>query len=219
MEAVGSVFTNKYSEGLPAARYYGGNEVIDELENLTFKRALSAFDLDEKEWGVNVQAYSGSVANFAAFTAILNPHDRVMGLDLPSGGHLSHGYYRGSKKINASSVYFESLPYKVSAETGLVDYAELAKLAKLFNPKLIVCGGSAYPRDWDYAAVRKICDDVGAFMLVDMAHYSGLVAGKVCHTLLNWLTQLFFRSSPTLSNSLIWSPQRHTRVCEALVLL
>jgi glycine hydroxymethyltransferase len=178
MDAVGSSFTNKYSEGLPGARYYGGNEVIDELELLTIKRALTAFGLDENVWAVNVQAYSGSVANFAAFTAVLQPHDRVMGLDLPSGGHLSHGYYRGNKKINASSIYFESLPYKVSAETGLVDYEELEKLAKLFSPKLLVCGGSSYPRDWDYATMRKIADSVGALLLVDMAHYSGLVAGK-----------------------------------------
>jgi len=175
---VGSAFTNKYSEGLPGARYYGGNEVIDKLEVLTQKRALVAFDLDEKEWGVNVQPYSGSVANFAAFTAVLQPHDRVMGLDLPSGGHLSHGYYRGNRKINASSVYFESLPYKVSPNTGLVDYDELEKHAELFCPKLIVGGGSAYPRDWDYARMRSIADKVQALLLIDMSHYSGLVAGK-----------------------------------------
>lgn len=179
MEVVGSAFTNKYSEGLPGARYYGGNEFIDELELLTQKRALTAFGLDDKDWGVNVQSYSGSVANLAAFTAVLQPHDRVMGLDLPSGGHLSHGYYRGHKKVNASAIYFESLPYKVNPQTGLVDYDELEKLALLFSPKLLVCGGSAYPRDWDYPRMRAIADKVKALLLVDMAHFSGLVAGKV----------------------------------------
>lgn len=178
MEVVGSAFTNKYSEGLPGARYYGGNEVIDKLETLTQQRALKAFGLDEKEWGVNVQAYSGSVANFAVFTAVLSPHDRVMGLDLPSGGHLSHGFYRGHKKINASSVFFESLPYRVSSDTGLVDYDEVEKLAVLFCPKLLIAGGSAYPRDWDYSRMQSIARTAGATFMVDMAHYSGLVAGK-----------------------------------------
>ena len=179
MEAVGSAFTNKYSEGLPGARYYGGNEYIDQLERLTQQRALAAFGLDPNEWGVNVQPYSGSTANFAAFTALLNPHDRVMGLDLPSGGHLSHGFYRGHNKINCSSVYFESLPYKVSGETGLVDYESLSSLAKLFCPKLIIAGGSAYPREWDYARMRQIADASKALLLTDMAHISGLVAGGV----------------------------------------
>eukprot|EP00475_Leptophrys_vorax_P009613 TRINITY_DN16365_c0_g1_i2.p1 TRINITY_DN16365_c0_g1~~TRINITY_DN16365_c0_g1_i2.p1 ORF type:complete len:374 (+),score=92.62 TRINITY_DN16365_c0_g1_i2:284-1405(+) len=152
---------------------------MDELEKLTCKRALQAFDLEEKEWGVNVQPYSGSIANLAALIAILRPHDRVMGLDVSSGGHSSHGYYLGSKKIAASSIFFESLPYKISPETGLVDYAELEKNAKLFQPKVIICGGSAHPRDWDYATVRRIADEVGAMMFVDMAHYSALVAAKV----------------------------------------
>lgn len=176
MECLGSCMTNKYSEGLPGARYYGGNEYVDQLENLCRARALKAFNLDPAGWGVNVQPYSGSPANFAVYTGLLNPHDRIMGLDLPSGGHLTHGYYTAKKKISATSIFFESLPYHVDAVTGLIDYEEMEKQAMVFRPKLIVAGASAYPRDWDYARIRKICDATGALMMADIAHISGLVA-------------------------------------------
>ncbi|TFK49379.1 glycine hydroxymethyltransferase [Heliocybe sulcata] len=178
MEANGSILTNKYSEGLPSARYYGGNEFIDELEVLCRKRALEAFHLDPAKWGVNVQPYSGSTANFAALTALLQPQDRLMGLGLPDGGHLTHGYYTAKKKITASSIYFQSFPYSLDPSTQLIDYGALAKQAKVFKPRLVICGASAYPRDWDYAALRKVCDEHGAFLMADIAHTSGLVAAQ-----------------------------------------
>lgn len=179
MEAVGSCLTNKYSEGLPGKRYYGGNEYIDELETLCQRRALAAFHLDEKEWGVNVQPLSGSPANFEVYTAILNPHDRIMGLDLPHGGHLSHGFMTAKRRVSGTSIYFESMPYRLDESTGLVDYDMLEKTAILFRPKLIIAGASAYPRDFDYPCMRKIADSVGAFLMADMAHISGLVAASV----------------------------------------
>ncbi|KAG9139377.1 hypothetical protein Leryth_025828 [Lithospermum erythrorhizon] len=150
MEALGSPLTNKYSEGMPGNRYYGGNEFIDQIENMTRSRALQAYHLDPTKWGVNVQPYSGSPANFAAYTAILDPHDRIMGLDLPSGGHLTHGYYTsGGKKIN---------------------YIDLFRVLYKMNQK---------QRDWDYKKFREVADKIGAYLLCDMAHISGLVAAQI----------------------------------------
>mmetsp|Transcript_30311 Transcript_30311/g.55380 ORF Transcript_30311/g.55380 Transcript_30311/m.55380 type:complete len:522 (-) Transcript_30311:465-2030(-) len=179
MEAVGSVMTNKYSEGYPGARYYGGNEFIDMAESLCQARALAAFNLDASQWGVNVQSLSGSPANFQVYTALLKPHERILSLDLPHGGHLSHGYQTDAKKISAVSIFFETMPYRLDEKTGLIDYDMLEKTAVLFRPKLIVAGASAYTRHYDYPRMRQIADKVGAILLADMAHISGLVAADV----------------------------------------
>jgi len=179
LDALGSIMQNKYSEGYPGARYYGGNEHIDEAERLCQQRALQTFGLSEKEWGVNVQPLSGSPANLYAYSAVCNTHDRIMGLDLPHGGHLSHGYQIPGKKISAISKYFETLPYRLDEKTGLIDYNKLEELATLYRPKIIVAGTSAYSRLIDYARMRSIANNVGAYLLSDMAHISGLVAGGV----------------------------------------
>lgn len=178
MECMGSILTNKYSEGVPGRRYYGGNEVIDKIENLAIKRSLEAFGLDSEVWGCNVQPLSGSPANFAVYTALLNPGDRLMGLKLQSGGHLTHGFYTAKKKITASSIYFQSLPYGVG-DDGFIDYDKMEELALLFKPRLIICGASAYARDFDYERFRAVADKVGAYLMCDMAHISGLVASGV----------------------------------------
>lgn len=175
MEILGSVLTNKYSEGRIGKRYYGGNEFIDKIEELCENRALDAFKLDKYSWAIDVQPLSGSPANFAVYTGLLNPHDRIMGLGLTSGGHLTHGFYQGSKKITASSIYFESLPYHIKSD-GHIDYDKLEEQALLFRPKLIICGGSAYPCEYDYKRFREIADKVNAYLMCDMAHISGLVA-------------------------------------------
>jgi glycine hydroxymethyltransferase len=161
-------------------RYYGGNEVIDEIETLTQQRALKAFGLDSTKWGVNVQALSGSPANFAVYTALVGPKGRFMGLNLMDGGHLSHGFYIPHfMKVAASSIFFECLPYSIDPTTGLIDYDKLHENAKLYGPDLIIAGTSSYSRNLDYKRFRQICDDVGAVLMSDMAHISGLVAAKV----------------------------------------
>ncbi|EGW30596.1 uncharacterized protein SPAPADRAFT_63436, partial [Spathaspora passalidarum NRRL Y-27907] len=178
-DALGTPMCNKYSEGYPGARYYGGNEHIDRIETLCQERALKAFGLTADKWGVNVQTLSGSPANLQVYQAIMKPHERLMGLDLPHGGHLSHGYQTDSRKISAVSTYFETMPYRVDLETGLIDYDMLEKTAVLFRPKVLVAGTSAYCRLIDYKRMREIADKVGAYLVVDMAHISGLIAAGV----------------------------------------
>lgn len=175
LECLGSVLTNKYSEGLPGKRYYGGNEVIDKIENLCIERALQAYHLDPLKWGCNVQPYSGSVANLAVYLGLLKPHDRIMGLDLPSGGHLTHGFMTAKKRISCTSVYYESIPYHVD-KNGWIDYDEMEKLADAVKPRLLICGASAYSRDFDYERFSKVAKKHDAFLMADIAHISGFVA-------------------------------------------
>lgn len=175
-ECLSSCLTNKYSEGMVGQRYYGGNEHIDEMETLCKNRCLKAFGLDAAKWGVNVQPYSGSPANFAVYTALVEPHGRIMGLDLPDGGHLTHGFYTATKKVSATSIFFESMPYKINLSTELIDYDRLQENAKIFKPRMIIAGISCYPRHLDYKRFREICDENGSLLMADMSHVSGLVA-------------------------------------------
>ena len=166
--AMGSVLTNKYAEGYPAHRYYCGCEFIDEVESLAQDRAKKIF----KAQYVNVQPHSGSQANMAVYFALLNPGDTIMGMSLDAGGHLTHG-----AKVSMSGKLFKAVQYGVREDTGLIDYEEAECLALDSKPKLIVAGGSAYPRQINFARFREIADRVGAYLMVDMAHFAGLVAG------------------------------------------
>jgi glycine hydroxymethyltransferase len=195
-EAVGSVFMNKYSEGYPYARFYEGNQNIDELESLAIERARKLFKLPT-DWDVNVQALSGSPANLAVYIGLLEPGDKIMGMYLPDGGHLSHGWsYRskasqagfepnamfysgGDRKVNVTSKFFQAVQYKTDPQTKLFDYEEVEKIAMQEKPKLIITGGTAYPREIDYKRMRSIADKVGAYYMADIAHEAGLVAAGV----------------------------------------
>jgi glycine hydroxymethyltransferase len=168
LEAAGSVFTNKYAEGYPGKRYYGGCEYADVVENLARDRAKQLFGAEH----ANVQPHAGSQANMEAYAAVLQPGDTILGLNLAHGGHLTHGFH-----LNFSGKTYKIVPYGVTRETETIDYDELQKLAEEHRPKLIIGGGSAYPRIIDFARMRQIADKVGALFLVDMAHFAGLVAG------------------------------------------
>ncbi|ANU07918.1 serine hydroxymethyltransferase [Paraurantiacibacter namhicola] len=168
LEATGSVFTNKYAEGYPGKRYYGGCEYADVVENLAIERAKKLFGCNF----ANVQPNSGSQMNQGVFLALLQPGDTFMGLDLTSGGHLTHG-----SPVNMSGKWFNCVPYGVREDDHRIDMDEVARIARESKPKLIICGGTAYPRPWDWARFREIADEVGAYLLADMSHISGLVAG------------------------------------------
>lgn len=180
MQCLGSCLTNKYSEGLPGARYYGGNQIIDQIEVLCQKRCLETFSLDPSLWGVNVQPYSGSPANVEAYTAIIGgSRGRIMGLDLPDGGHISHGLMAQKKRLSAASIFFETLPYHVNMNTGLIDYDELEKSALNFKPDVIIAGVTSYPRTLDYKRFKEIALASDSYLMADMSHISGLVAAGV----------------------------------------
>ena len=167
MEAMGNVMTNKYAEGYPGRRYYGGCEIVDQTEQLAIDRLKQIFNIDY----ANVQPHSGAQANAAVMLAILQPGDAILGLDLSMGGHLTHG-----SGVNFSGKLYQPHFYGVVKETGLVDYDMLEAKAREVKPKLIICGASAYSRDWDYARIRKVADEVGAFVMADIAHPAGLIA-------------------------------------------
>ena len=167
MQAMGSVLTNKYAEGYPGKRYYGGCQVVDQVENIAIERICKLFGAEY----ANVQPHSGAQANAAVFLAVLKPGDTFMGLNLDHGGHLSHG-----SKVNTSGIIYNPIGYNLNRETGRVDYDEMEQLALEHRPKLIIGGGSAYSREWDYARMRAIADRVGAIFMVDMAHPAGLIA-------------------------------------------
>ena len=177
MEAQGSILTNKYAEGYPAHRYYCGCEFIDEIESLAQERAKKLFGAEY----VNVQPHSGSQANMAVYVALMNAGDTLMGMSLDAGGHLTHG-----SKVSLSGKMFKAVQYGVRQEDGVIDYEAAEKLALEYKPKVIVAGGSAYPRQIDFARFRAIADRVGAYLMVDMAHFAGLVAGGVHPNPLQW---------------------------------
>lgn len=173
LRALASAFTNKYAEGYPGARYYGGNTVVDELENLVKARALKLFGLDPREWAVNVQALSGSPANLAVYHALVPVGEKIMGMRLDMGGHLTHGH-----KVSVTGKLWTQVPYGVDKRTERLNYNALMKLARRERPKIIVAGYTAYPRTIDFKKFRKIADTAKALLMVDMSHFAGLVAGK-----------------------------------------
>lgn len=174
LEALGSVLTNKYAEGYSKMRYYAGNELVDKLEDLTKKRALKLFKLSARDWDVNVQCYSGTPANLAVYHALVPIGEKIMGMRLDMGGHLSHGH-----KASITGKLWQQVAYGVNRETETLHYNEIFKIAKQEKPKLIVCGYSAYSRIIDFKKFRAIADAVGAILMVDMAHFAGLVVGGV----------------------------------------
>lgn len=189
LEALGSELTNKYAEGYPGKRYYGGNEVVDKIESLCIERALNLFKLDPKEWHVNVQALSGSPANLAVYTALIPPKkitlpgegnpetlipQKIMGMSLDHGGHLTHGH-----KVSATGKFWTQVPYGLDATTELINYDQIREMAIKEKPAIIVAGYTAYPRRIDWSLMREIADGAGALLMVDMSHIAGLVAGGV----------------------------------------
>lgn len=215
LKALGSVFTNKYAEGYPAKRYYGGNEIVDELENLVKKRAFKLFRLSPKKWSVNVQALSGTPANLAIYHALVPLGEKIMGLRLTMGGHLSHGH-----KVSATGKLWHWVHYDLNPKTEQLDYSAVLKLAKKEKPKLIVAGYSAYPRIIDFKKFRKIADACGALLMVDMSHFAGLVAGGVYPSPFTYADVVTTTTHKTLRGpraALIFSRQKYTSAIDKTV--
>ncbi len=221
-KAVGSVFMHKYAEGYPEARYYEGNEFVDELESLCIKMILKVFGLDELEWHANVQPLSGSIANLAVYNSILKPGDKILSMYLPDGGHLSHGwsydaikdkknsskkiksqneemiYTGGKRKVSVVSKLYNVIQYKTDPKSNLFDYNFIEKLAQKEKPQLIITGGTAYPRDLDYKRMSEIASTVGAYYLADVAHEAGLIAGGAVNSPFNYADFVTFTTHKTL---------------------
>jgi len=180
-EAVGSVLMNKYSEGQPFKRYYQGNQFIDQIEALVEERAIQAFGLKEEDWHVNVQAVTGTIANFAVYAALLNPGDKMLGMSLYDGGHLSHGWKLPDtgKPISFTARIYDTYFYSVDPQTKVFDYDNIEKIAKEVKPKILISGGTAYPREINHKRMREITDSVGAIYMADVAHEAGLIVGGV----------------------------------------
>ena len=176
-QAVGSVLMQKYAEGQPKKRYYQGNGIVDEIEELCEERVLKVFKLNSEKWSANVQAYSGSPANLAVYNALLSPGDKIMAMYLPDGGHLSHGWQMPDKKITFVSKIFDVSFYHVDPKTKVFDYDKIEKQALIFKPKILISGGTAYPSEIDHKKMAQIAKKVGAYYLADIAHEAGLVAG------------------------------------------
>ena len=211
LEAAASVFTNKYAEGYPGKRYYGGCEFTDVVEDLARERAKKIFGAEH----ANVQPHSGSQANQAAYSAVCAPGDTVMGLNLAHGGHLTHGH-----PLNFSGKTYHVVPYSVRREDERIDYDELQRLAHEHRPKLIIAGGSAYPRIWDFSRMRAVADAVGALLLVDMAHFSGLVAAGVHPNPCPWADIVTSTTHKTLRgprSGLILSKQQYAAAIDKMV--
>lgn len=177
MQALGSIFQNKYSEGQVGNRYYGGNEIIDKVEALCKTRSLEAFNLNN-EWDVNVQPLSGSPANLCVYTAVLKPGEKLMGLHVYSGGHITHGFKTKEKIVSASAYFFDSDYYYLDPETNSINYDDMEKRVLEYKPKLLIAGASSYTKDWDYKRFRLAADSVGALLMADISHIAGLIAAK-----------------------------------------
>ncbi len=213
--ALGSVFTNKYAEGYPGKRYYQGTGIADRLEALVQERALKLFKLSPAEWSVNVQPYSGSPANLAIYLALVPPGEKIMGMTLSMGGHLTHG-----QKVSATGKIWQQVPYGVSAKTEKLDYQEIAKIARKEKPKIIVTGYTAYPRIIDFKKFREMADKVGAILMVDMSHFAGLVAGGMYPTPFTYADVVMATTHKTLRGprgALIFSKKEYSPMIDKAV--